>query len=287
MTTEPVKTDTTPLTPADGVVPPVVATPVAKEEPKAKEEVIDLKETPAQVETPKEGEPAPKEEAQTDEEKAAAEAAAAEEAAREKEATPLDATVWGDTGSDVGNSVLTLLQNADVSTDEAKALMYDAVVEGDVSKIDQSALEAKVGKNKANLILAGVKGFIAESTEKNAAINEVVFTEAGDKATWDKMIDWAKASNTDLTEYAAMIDNGGAQARFAVGEIRGLYNADPKNTTLTASKRAEPSAVAAPALKPMTRSEFTAAIDAAHAAGDQRAVDAAKAARQLGRKQGI
>ena len=259
---------------AEGDAPP----PVPKEDPdfpsKEKEASEETREENTGEETPEgnedEGE-GPKEEENTEEENA------------------LDTTVWGDTGSEVGNSTLTLLQNADVSTEEAKALLYDAVVAGDISKIDQEALEAKVGKAKATLILTGVKGFIQETADKNAAIKEVVYDAAGGEDTWNTLTDWAKASNTDISEYASMIDAGGAQARFAVQEITGLYNADPKNTAITAgTKRVEPSrGGAAPAVKPITRAEFVEQLDAAHAAGDQKAVDRIKAARKAGRAQGI
>jgi hypothetical protein len=201
----------------------------------------------------------------------------------------LDTSVWGDTGSEIGNNTLTLLQNAEISTEDAKALLYDAVVAGDATKIDQVALEAKVGKAKASLILVGIKGFIQETAEKNSAIKQVVYEAAGGEEAWNKLTTWAETSGTDISEYAGLIDAGGAAARFAVQEITELFNADPKNTAITAgTKRVEPSkGGAAPAIQPITRAEFVEQLDAAHAAGDQKAVDRIKAARAAGRKQGI
>lgn len=256
---------------AEGDAPPPIPT-----EPKApvapKEEVVDpTKDEPTEGEEPKEGEG---EEEPTDE---------------PTDEPELDTSVWGDTGSEVGNNTLTLLQNAEISTEDAKALLYDAVVAGDATKIDQAALEAKVGKAKASLILVGIKGFIQETAEKNNSIKEVVYEAAGGEETWNKLTSWAEASGTDISEYAGLIDAGGAQARFAVQEITGLFNADPKNTAITAgNKRVEPSkGSAAPAVQPITRAEFVEQLDAAHAAGDQKAVDRIKAARAAGRKQGI
>ena len=279
------KTEETPVIPgnvAEGDAPP----PIPKEDPD-----FTSKEKEASEENSEEGNEEENSEEvlgeTTDEEEGEG---STEEEENTEEENALDTTVWGDTGSEVGNSTLTLLQNADVSTEEAKALLYDAVVAGDISKIDQEALEAKVGKAKATLILTGVKGFIQETADKNAAIKEVVYEAAGGEQTWNKLAEWAKASNTDISEYAALIDAGGAQARFAVQEITGLYNADPKNTAISGAgkERVEPTkGGAAPAVKPITRAEFVEQLDAAHAAGDQKAVDRIKAARKAGRAQGI
>lgn len=254
--------------------------------------------------------PAPSNEPPVDEvaAKEAAEKEAAEKAAKEAEEgkdgedagegegegeeTPaeLDTTVWGDTGSDVGNSALTLMQNAGATTEEAKALLFDAVQSGDVSKIDQAALEAKVGKANATLVIAGVKGFITETAEKNATIRADVFDAAGGEDQWNTMLDWSKAAGVDLSEYAPLIDAGGAQARYAVSEIMGKYNADAKNTEIKVDPvtRVEPSSTAAPAVKPLSRAEYVAQLDKAVASGaSQREIDTITAARRAGRAQGI
>jgi hypothetical protein len=205
----------------------------------------------------------------------------------ETEDKPLDVDVWGDTGSEIGNSTLALLQNSGISTEDAKALLYDAVVAGDTTKIDQAALEEKVGKDKANLVMAGVKTFIRETSEKNSSIRNEVFTAAGDEDTWNKMIDWAKSNEVDLTEYAELIDAGGAKARFAVAEIKGLYNADPKNTAIPANGRAsrqEPTTTANPSIKPITSArEYAELYDAAYKKGDAKEMERLTQARRLGR----
>ena len=49
---------------------------------------------------------------------------------------PEGAEAWGDTGSEIGNSVLGMLQESGISTADAKALLFDAVQSGDMTKID-------------------------------------------------------------------------------------------------------------------------------------------------------
>ena len=201
----------------------------------------------------------------------------------------LDTTVWGSTGSEVGNSTLALLQDAGVDTDTAKALLYDAVQAGDITQIDAAALEAAVGKSRATLVMTGVKGYIAENNERVAETNKAVYEASGGEENWKTMIDWAKTNSVDLTEYAPLIDAGGAQARFAVSEIQARFNGDVKNTPLTANviPRAEPSAIAAPAVQALTKAQYLPAIEAAYKSGDQRKIDQVNQARQLGRKQGL
>jgi hypothetical protein len=214
----------------------------------------------------------------------------AEETPVDKDAE-LDVTVWGDTGSQIGNDVLAMLQNSGVSTADAKALLYDAVEAGDITKIDQAALAEKVGKHAAAIIMSGTKSFIAESATKNAASVQAVHDAAGGKDNWDKAAKWASTSIEEsvLAEYRPMIDKGGPSARFAVGEILKAYNSADGNTTLVnaASPRAEATATTKTSDVGTTRAEYTAALEKAErtkASPQERA--RIQAARVLGRKQG-
>jgi len=283
---------TTPTTPPAIVEDPNRVPPVADPTPPVQEPPVNPEdknpflppvETPKEDETTPPADPTPptEEEPKVEEEE--------ENKEDNKEEVALDTDVWGDTGSDVGNNTLTVLQNAGVTTEEAKAILFDAVSSGDIDKIDTAALEAKVGKSAAAIILTGTKAFIKEAQEKTAAIKNTVYEAAGGESNWDTIIKWTKSSNTDISEYAEMIDRGGAAARFAVAEITGLYNADAKNTAIEVGKpqRAEPTSSAAPAVEPITRIQFAEQLDDAHQRGDQKAVDRIKAARRAGRKLGI
>jgi hypothetical protein len=205
--------------------------------------------------------------------------------------TPLDTSVWGDTGSEVGNSVLGMLQDSGLSTEEAKALLYDGISSGDASKIDMEALTAKVGKNAANIIVSGAKSFIAENAEKNTAIISEVHTTAGSKENWDAVSKWAvdNVSESDLEEYRPMIDKGGAAARFAVSELMSSYNKDSNNSTISATTpRAEATSVSPPASTAISRAEYVAALTKAHRNGaSPKEIATIQANRNNGRKRGI
>lgn len=202
-----------------------------------------------------------------------------------------DAAVWGDTGSSIGNSVLGMLQESGISTEDAKALMYDAVMEGDVTKIDVDALAEKVGKNAANIIMSGTKTFIAESEAKTASIVEEVHSAVGGKDNWEAASAWAASNIPEdtLAEYRPMIDKGGAAARFAAQEILAAYNADGNNSTLApTTPRAEPTSVSPPASTATTRAEYFAALEKAHRRGaSQKEIAVIQADRNRGRAKGI
>lgn len=224
--------------------------------------------------------------------KAAAEKAEADAKAAEAENKPLDTAVWGSTGDEVGDSVLELIQNSGLSVEETKALMYDAVKAGDPTKIDRDALVEKVGKAKATLILAGVENFVNTSKAKAQTILTEVHTTVGGEANWKQVTEWAKGNvaEAELAQYRTMIDAGGAQARFAAAELAAKYNGDSKNTTLTTAKTTELLGDGKPSsdIKPLTKAEYYAQIDAAYARrATQAEIDQINAARAAGRAKGL
>ena len=200
---------------------------------KAEAEAAAAKAAETAGDLPKEAEEKP----ETDEEKAAREEKEATEA-RDK---PLDTETYGDTGSEVGNNVLQLVQNAGVSAEEAKSLLFDAVKANDMSKIDRAALVAKVGEAQANIILSGTATFAAEVAKQSKEVLEAVTSVAGSSENWTKVQTWAEATTTltdaEAGEYNELIKKGGASARFAASELLAKYNADAKNTEITDNPR--------------------------------------------------
>lgn len=155
--------------------------------------------------------------------------------------TPLDVAKWGDTGTETGNAVLQLLQNSGVDTSTAKELLFDAVSEGDVTKIDKAKLEAKVGKVKAHLILTGVTAFIGEKRSEAEAIIKTAHDTVGGKDNWTKITEWANKSvdKAELDELRGMIDAGGRQAKLAAAELKQMYEADKENSSLDTTETKE------------------------------------------------
>lgn len=146
----------------------------------------------------------------------------------------LDTSVWGYAGDEIANSVLTTLQNSGVTTDEAKALLWDAVEAGDPTKVDRDKLVEKVGASNATLIMAGIENVTSKNNAKIEEVTEIANTAAGGADNWKAVRDWAKQNiaESELAELAGMLDQGGSQAKFAAKEIVDKYNADTKNTSV-------------------------------------------------------
>lgn len=223
--------------------------------------------------------------------KADAEAAAEDTPSDDLEDKPLDTDVWGSTGDEVGDSVLELIQNAGLSVEDAKALMFDAVKDGDLSQINEADLEAKVGKAKASLIMAGTRDFVSRSMAKAETITKEVHTAVGGEDNWNAVTTWAKTNvpADELTEYRDMIDAGGIKARFAATDLAKRYNSDDANTTLSAGKSEIVPDNKAPVSKQvLTRGQYHAAMKDAYERGATEAeINQIKADRARGRAQGI
>ena len=206
----------------------------------------------------------------------------------------LDTSVWGDgEGDDVTVSLLTTLQNSGVKPEEAKALLFDAIQQGDPSKVDRDALVEKVGKHKATLIMAGVENVTARIQHQIKQTTEVVHSAAGGRDNWDKARKWAQSGiqESELNEYRDMISKGGKQAEFAVAQIVKAYNADPKNTSLNAKAttivgdgggKADPR-------KGISRNEYYTRKEKLHRRGrpSQAQLAELRELRNLGKKQGL
>lgn len=205
---------------------------------------------------------------------------------------PLDHDVWGTTGDKTGDAALQILQNAGMSPEDAKAIMFDAVREGKPENIDRNALIEKIGAAKTELVLGGVRDFVTRSKAKADAVLKDVHTAVGGEDNWKAVTTWAKQNGNvpeaDMAAYHTMIDAGGPQARFAASELAALYNKDSKNTTLNAKDELVGDTAAKENIKPMTRVEaFEAKQKAMRKGASAAELNAISRARALGRQQGI
>lgn len=202
----------------------------------------------------------------------------------------LDTETWGTTGDAVGDSVLQLLQNANMSTDDAKALFADAAKELDITKVDKAKVVEKIGAAKAELVMAGLENFISRQKDQNAAVLNTLHTEAGTKEAWDQIAEWAKANvpESERLEYAELINAGGKQAKFAVSDLKARFtaagNTDPVDTTVTPS-----AAATAPTVEPLTQRAYFEKLEALERSGKATQItrDALWKARSLGKSKGI
>lgn len=213
-----------------------------------------------------------------------------EDNAKDEPEQELDKEKWGTTGDETGDSVLSLLQNSGVDPDVAKSLLYDAVVAGDPTQIDRDALVEKVGKTNANLIMAGVENYVSRQKAEIAAVETEVHTVAGGKSNWTKVAEWSRSNvpQAERTELAAMIDKGGAQARFAAAELINRYNTDEKNTSINTTTRVVGDGKSPDTGRAINRRTYAEELDKAHRnKANPAVIKEIQAARERGRKRGL
>jgi hypothetical protein len=201
---------------------------------------------------------------------------------------PLDTQAWGDTNSEVGNSVLRLIQNAGGTPEQAKALLFDAVRDNDMSKIDKAELTNLVGESNATIIMSGAASYATEIAAKNVEIAKTVNEAVGGSENWEAIQNWS--DNSDLpdaekAEYNELLSAGGAKARFAATELLNKYNADSGNTQITDTNRVDPDVDTTTQSEAITAREYYKRMAMANRKGQD--TTAIKAARAKGRKLGI
>ncbi len=176
---------------------------------------------------------------------------------KKAEDPPAKVEPWPSTGTEVGDSVLAVLQDSGITLEAAKALVYDATATGDLSKIDKAKLEAAVGKARANLVLIGVGKFVADNAAAKAAVDTIVHTATGGKANWDKVTAWAKAnlSTDEVDDYIDMVGAGGRKANMAATDLRARYE-DANGSLVDGTIIPTKTAPVVEAVKPLSRTEY-------------------------------
>ncbi len=198
--------------------------------------------------------------------------------------------VWGSTGDDAGDSVLALLKDAGATPDTAKALLWDAVKEGDVTKIDRDALVEAVGKGNANLVMAGMENYVTKIQHRTKEVTEAVHNAVNGADNWAAIRSWAKEtlSESEMVDYAEMIDKGGRQAKIAAKDLAEQYV--EAGNTLTQGTAVTPTGKPAPqTVTPLSRSDYFTAVEKLHKTGkaDEASLNQLWKQRELGKAKGL
>lgn len=202
-------------------------------------------------------------------EKKVADEAAAEEAAKNAE--------WMVSESVEFNSAINLMKDAGMTPAEASTIFDEAAQTGDVSKVDRAALVEKIGEDRANLVLAGFNSYVAKEGEAVLQRLNTVQEAVGGADNWSSMIKWArvKAANDtafrdEVTEINKMMNEGSTTAStLAAKHFKELYNADPKNSTITTVKvdpvvpHNKPAVPAVSSATPISAREYADQMEAA------------------------
>lgn len=140
-------------------------------------------------------------------------------------------------------SVINLLNEAGVKPVEANSFFADAFKNDDPSLIKWDLIEARLGKDKANLAKIGVMDYYNREYSKNVATTKVVKEVVGGDEAWGKVAKWVKAAEiadpsrkAEFDELRKGIDMGGRYAKQAAADLKALYEAAPGNSGLGGTK---------------------------------------------------
>jgi hypothetical protein len=235
----------------------------------------------------------------TAEEKAAAEKATKEAAdkaaAAEKEAAgPLkDYVDFSD--SPAAGAAVNLLKEAGIGPNEANGYFEKALKSGDLNDVDVKGLEAKLGKDKATLVMAGVTAHYNALAEKHAASVKAVHEVFNGQKNWETVRDWAQAAEkadpkvkAQVNAIRGMLDEGGFRAEAGARELLRMYNAAPNVKGLGTAKLATGDSTGSVIGTHLNRADYLAELKAAHGRNASRAeIQALDARRRAGKAAGI
>lgn len=177
---------------------------------------------------------------------------------------------WGDTGTDVGNSVLTVLQESGLEVGKAKELLYDAVSQGDAALIDEAALAEAMGSAaQARIVVSGIKSHVNDIKSKAETIKQSLYAEVGSAENWETLSKWAREHlpEDELAEYIELVGQGGRKAKLAARDLMEQYE-EAGNSTLTNTTTVPRTAKKANNdVQPLSRKEYFDAMDKAQREG--------------------
>ncbi|QXP44066.1 hypothetical protein [Stappia phage SI01] len=214
--------------------------------------------------------------------------------APEENTPPL--TEWVEFDDPSASAAIELLKEAGVTPAEASSIFDKAVQSGDLRDIDRKALEAKVGRAKAQLIMNGVHDYHTRTTETNQKTVQTVHEIFGGESGWNTVRDWAQvrektdpAFKSELDSIRADLNAGGRAAKAAAMDLLTLYNGAPSTKGLGTKTATLKTGSGKPGTAPpLSRAEYVEALKEAHSKGASAdAIALLSRRRAAGRKAGI
>lgn len=247
--------------------------------------------------------PAPTKAPETPEDKAAkeAEAAAKEAEAKkaEEEAAKKTAAEWEGEyvtiDDPVGQAVVDILKSSGLAPKDANVIFADAIAKNNPDLVDWDALKKHLKPAEFTLAKSGVYQYHQNTYSQNMADIAYAHETVGGEKNWDKIKTWSASKSAVDPDFARElagirkgVDAHGKTAQAAINLLVEMYNADPKNVSVTKGGVVNGTKAAAPGGKPITRAEYTKLLDEAsrnHASKAE--IDALRLRRAAGLKAGI
>ncbi len=227
--------------------------------------------------------------------KVIADKAAADKAEADKEAAGPLKSYAVITDSPAANAAIELLKEAGVGPNAANEFFAKALTSGDLNDIDVAGLEAKLGKSKTTLLMAGVTTHFEAVKAKTAATVQNVHKIFGNEDNWKVVREWAQGAEkadpkvkAQINDIRGLLDEGGARAEAGARELLRMYNAAPTTKGLGTDKLAVGESTGTVIGTHLSRSQYLVELKAAHARNAKPAeIQAIDARRRAGKNSGI
>lgn len=200
---------------------------------------------------------------------------------------------WIEVGDEAADNAISVLREGGMKAAEARELFAEAMETGDPTKVDREALEKKLGKARANLVMLGVTDYMNRENARVQATVQTVHEVMEGQDNWNSVREWAKGKaskdgefSKTVTELREALDKGGVVAKLAAQEFRRMYEADPKNSSLNEAM-VRPDGTGKDTDTGITKVEYVERLKAAHRKGDAAEIQKIERLRAIGRRQGI
>ncbi|QPC44936.1 hypothetical protein HW532_20885 [Kaustia mangrovi] len=209
---------------------------------------------------------------------------------------PVEVKEYIELDDPAGQAAINLLKEKGVTPTEANAMFAKALESGDISDVDVAALEAKVGKDAATLVMTGVTTYSNNQRVQNEATVKAVYEVMGGEQNWNTVRTWAQGKERSdpafkhrLDQVREMLDKGGIYAESAGRELLRMYSADSSTKGLgTSQDLTTGDALSASEGQALTRADYIDELKKAHDRGASRAeINALDKRRLAGKKAGI
>ena len=198
-----------------------------------------------------------------------------DEPAPEADKEPTTETEYPTYEDESANAVVGLLKDAGVSPADAAAIFGKAVESGDLTQVDLKGLTEKVGKDKATLIMYGVKEYYNTKMSVVKETVDGVYKVFGGEGNFVKAREWAKAKassdkafQAQVNELNKLFDTSPVAAALAAKELKTMYESDPKNSSLGVKMQSGDAAMSASGGETLTRADYIAQLKQAESKGD-------------------
>lgn len=172
------------------------------------------------------------------------------------------------------DAAVEMLREKGIDAKESAAWFAPVLESGDINKMDIAAMEAKLGKNQAQLVATAVKDYYTRQLQSVQGTTKAVTEVLGGQESLRKVQAWVgnmkpdHASAAQVADLVAMMDRGEYSAKVAAKELKTLFEGDPQNKSLSLKQITGDGVDRNQGVQTLTRAEYLKEMKVAQAKND-------------------